>query len=388
MPDPRRTFTNDSLRGGYSPFRNGAYEPPDLPEAEDPFVRPREAPSRFAEERGAGEILAEAQRTLADLDAVPSSAGLDANDLQARAAALSDRQHRPSLRSLTEFVAKPSTPLLVGGMVAPPLAALGTATAAPDILRRLIAPDPDESRTGAAVEGAVFAGAPFAGRALSAVGAGLKGGVRAGKRAAAGVDEFMTGRRATAAAAKTAAERAETQALTTSLRNTGYGPTAIQKVTGVRPSQEVPFASAQQAVDPNQVLRVAREIAEETGVPVETVLKGYGRSGGEGTRQLGPLRSLLSAGETAPRNRLAADVGVRPSLLRAGVNPRDFTNTLGARTTGSGAAGAGPSGLADVAAGNVAPIGTDPQSRLMSQVSALARMLKVKERPFTVDGMF
>lgn len=73
------------------------------------------------------------------------------------------RRNKPTLRSLTEFIRKPVAPLGaaalatgvtgIGAPATPFLAGAADLFAAPDVVRRLVAPDPDESRGWAAGEG-------------------------------------------------------------------------------------------------------------------------------------------------------------------------------------------------------------------------------------------
>jgi hypothetical protein len=238
----------------------------------------------------------------------------------------------------------------------------GPATAAlagPDILRRLIAPEEDESRGGAALEGGLYAAAPFAGRAI---GAGARG-VRRGLGAA---DEFFTGSRA---AAQQATRSGSNYA---AARAAGREP-----AMRMGPRSAETLSTQQTAVDPNQVLRVAREVSEETGVPIEIVLKGYTRSGGVEPGRMDALTRLLRSGERAPAPRAASSATFQ-RMQREGA-------FAGERTTGPFAEG--PGGLSDLAAGRIKPHPLPASQRYPSEVDDLVRGLDEPNLPaFTSEG--
>ena len=68
------------------------------------------------------------------------------------------------------------------------------------------------------------------------------------------------------------------------------------RVLGTPAATEVPFASAQQAVNPNQVLRVAREVADESGEPLGKIIRGRGGKTGYSKPQTEALMKLASSG--------------------------------------------------------------------------------------------
>lgn len=121
-------------------------------------------------------------------------------------------------------------------------------------------------------------------------------------------------------------------------------------------STEIPYASSQKAVDPNQVLSVAREVAAETGVPVETVLKGYNSA-----ERANPLKSLLRGGS---QSRLNRDLGDANSARGA---------WGGDRSTGTFA---GRGGLADVAHETVHPM---PGARTHGEIDSLLNSSGIDE---------
>ena len=74
-------------------------------------------------------------------------------------------------------------------------------------------------------------------------------------------------------------------------------PTGMpSRVLGAPASTEVPFASAQRATDPNQVLRVAREVAGESGEPLNKVIRGKGGKTGYSKPQTEALMKLATSG--------------------------------------------------------------------------------------------
>lgn len=96
--------------------------------------------------------------------------------------------------------------------------------------------------------------------------------------------------------------------------------------------REVPITMAAPTVNPNQVLAVAREVSAETGVPVETVLKGYFKSGGVEAGRKDALLSLFKAGQKDPRRALAAELDDASNLRGKWGGDR----TTGSFTEGSG----------------------------------------------------
>lgn len=226
-------------------------------------------------------LLSEARGTLSHADQMArENSTSNLANLESRLASLSQGP-RPSLSNAAASVTEPfadvghslqlaSVPAAFGGPVpAGMLMTAGTALAAPDILRRLAFPrqaaDPtimasggephqtidvsgpvqDELRTDAALEGALT----FAPNAIGAA------------RKLMAKPPLPT-----------------------------FGPPKL----GL--ARELPYQNTTPAVDPNQVINLAHEIAAETGVPVETVLKGYGRSGGVAREQSNALQRLLGSG--------------------------------------------------------------------------------------------
>jgi hypothetical protein len=164
----------------------------------------------------------------------------------------------------------PAAPIGAAGLAA------GSALALPEDIRQIIAPDEDESRLGGAIETAFdVAGVGPAARALRSA---------AGARAARPTMRVGKGR------------------------------------------AEIPFASRQRATDPNQALAVAREVAEETGQPVEAVLAGSRKSGREAgfTQQsTAALRRLAGSGPRATRARVGQQVGLGARASEE-IDPRLF----------------------------------------------------------------
>lgn len=308
---PRRTFTNADLapRRGISPISGQPYNvPEELVEDITPAV-----PEYQPESPSYEDVMGPARETLRSLAAIPN--GDWANGMEERAAGLSEGR-RPDLRSLTEFVAAPA-PYTAGASMIPGLGpVMGATTAAlsaPDILRRLISPEEDESRGWAAAEGAAYAAAPLL---VKGVGAGVRGAKRAIGGAASSVDDFMTNRvyEATQAAERAPAEAArDTIGMMRKATAGGRSRAQAQQSMGYQGSTEIPYASQQTAVPVNQVVQTAREIAAETGQPIDQVLKGYARSGGLEPGRLEALRKLARGGP-AP----SADIPYHPGFEPAG----------------------------------------------------------------------
>lgn len=123
----------------------------------------------YGPEQSADDILAEAKATYSS----PRSAALSnmargLTDMPERAAALSqDRVRMPTPRQITETIATPA-PYLGGAALATGMTGIGAGAtpvlggaagmfAAPDVLRRMIMPEEDESRGMAAAEGGLYA---------------------------------------------------------------------------------------------------------------------------------------------------------------------------------------------------------------------------------------
>ena len=68
------------------------------------------------------------------------------------------------------------------------------------------------------------------------------------------------------------------------------------RVLGAPASTEIPFASAQRAINPNQVLRTARDVADESGEPLSKVIRGKGGKTGYSKPQTEALMRLASSG--------------------------------------------------------------------------------------------
>lgn len=172
---PTRTYTNaDALRAS----QRSAAGPVPL-ERRGPELPPGGVYQ--PDEVSADQLLAEAYESLGRADELGQQTGSRSlASLPGRAADLSVDRQRPSLRALTESIATPA-PYLAGASLLPGVQPAGAAAAllsAPDIVRRLIAPEEDESRLGGAVEGALYGAAPFlrgAGGRIKAAYRGLKG---------------------------------------------------------------------------------------------------------------------------------------------------------------------------------------------------------------------
>lgn len=309
-----------------------------------------------------GDPLAEAKQSLEEAErfgAETGSAGI--STLPERAAALGE-SNKPSLTGAMQAA---GLPLLLGSSLTGPAAPLalgaGTALAVPELLRQLIAPEEGESRAGAAGMGALYA-LPYAGRAVQ--------GLRA-----------LRGRQTAQKVYQTAREAFESGATKTPRAGTPFegdrtwlwknepqtGTRWGQQPTKFGLGREVPYQVPGGATDPNQVLAIAQQVATETGVDINTVLKGYFRSGGTEPGRKEALTALLRSKRTTPSHSGGGLEDLRQSVRKYTTQKEQLAQDLqdasnlrgpwgGDRTTGSWPIEPGQGGLADAAAGSIPPV--------------------------------
>lgn len=165
-------------------------------------------------------------------------------------AALEGTDAAAGITGMASLVPSPAQPFLAGTSLA---------LAAPGAIKRLVAPDEGESRLGGAIESALIA-APASVRALRGLGGVVRGAeeapviLRGAEAAKHAQESYAPGRRFWADAA------------------------------------ELPYRMVGETPNPNQILEVAREIAAETGQPIETVLKQYAQATGGGLARAGGVR--------------------------------------------------------------------------------------------------
>lgn len=349
-----KVYTNADLapRKRISPISGKPYEIPDELTQDIPIDALMDDP--YADEPSYDEIMGPARATLDRANAL----GREHNtsnlaNLETRLASLSTGP-RPNVRDALTVASLP----VRGAAMLHPVAA---AAAAPAILSDIISPREGESRLGALIE-AAFARLP-GGSTLG--GAALRGLKAGGQAVASGVQrqrDAQATRRAYAQFERSFKGPAGSRVPPQQPRPTPLKPGEERPwrwsenpnaASGTRqqPSKlglgrEVPYRSAQTPLPTDQILRVAREIAEETGEPIEKVLKGYAKSGGVSRAEQDHLRRMLFA-EDLRRQRRA---------YRTAAALREEANTMtgrfgGDRTTGSFIEG--PGGLSDVAAGRI-----------------------------------
>ena len=261
--------------------------------------------STYDEFRAGNDPLAEAQRSLTranQLATETGSADIAAIPVDLNKIVQAHRQERPSLRALTEGIATPA-PWLLGaaipasltGVGGAALGVAGTALAAPDILRRAIYPESDESRLGAIAEGATYTGGPAA--------------VSAGSKA---LKSMLAGRR-TRQAYTGAREAFETGATKAGRPGRPEGPGKL----GL--AREAPPYAGEPVTDLNQALDIARRIAAEEDISVRQVLR---RSSGFSPSIVALLRQLdVSgiAGGAGRHGRLLAKRAAREKAIAEGL---------------------------------------------------------------------
>lgn len=198
--------------------------------------------------------LDEARATLGRADAFSRSIGSDLDtgsslDIPEPAST----PQRGGLRRLTEAIATPSIPLGVGALatgltgigapLAAPLAGLSALSAAPDVLRRLISPEEDESRGGAALEAGLYV-LPAAGPALR----GLRSASTTAKSVMPTLDDVVRGADMYADAGS---------------RSGGLAARSGEKATAALPESWRPF-STPEAMAATKAPKSAISVADET----------------------------------------------------------------------------------------------------------------------------
>jgi hypothetical protein len=297
MPSP--LYTNATVDAAEKKRRFGVtIEPP----AQMPYTAPVDE----------GDPLGEAKASLGraqDLADETDSEGLAG--LEGRAAALTPPvDHRGRIRQITEPLAKMGGAAVLAslpGMTVPPvgtaLATGGTLAEIPDLIRRTVAPEADESMPGALEYGGTALGA------IPALGA-LRGGMRAATGAAAAGSDVLRGDEAVLDALKRATLRGK------------WSQAAVSDAGGV-----------QQATNPNQVLGIARDIAGETGGSLESILKGA-RKYPEAQRTA--IMKLATSGAVYPAEQLANEAAAEAELAKQTPYQRWLADNAGTdRTTGS-----------------------------------------------------
>lgn len=143
-------------------------------------------------------------------------------------------------------------------------------------LRRLINPDADESRVGGAIDTAFG----VTGAAPGLLGKGWQAlkGLRGGEAAAEGASALPE----------------------------AWKPFVRPAEGAERASTEIPYASHQVAQNPNQVLEVARDVVNESGDPLEKVLRGRGGKTGQSKPSVDALMQLANSG---PKPKVVAHTG-------------------------------------------------------------------------------
>lgn len=151
------------------------------------------------------------------------------------------------------------------------------------------------------------------------------------------------------------------------------------EATGPRPwvnqAKEVPYANRMPSQNPNQVLGVARDIVQETGDPLESVLRG-GRKSGTNGASVDALMKLAASGSVEPTARLAREAEQAANLPKQMVRQMNYDSAGGMRTNRyiGGLQKEGPGGLSAVAAGRVDRIPM-PKDALQAEADKiLARM--------------
>lgn len=244
-------------------------------------------------------------------------------NLPTRMASLSQGE-RPSVSRAAASITKPMRDvgqgLLMGALPASipgspvaggALASAGVMLSAPDVLRRLAFPQRAETESAIdpsfedtfgyddpatdEIEGQIPRGVPDTSEDESRWGA-------AGEAALLGAPQIFRGAKAGVGAVRTAATNASNARRVAAARSAMTGGPAMPRPasTTAGPSKfalgrEVPHQSTVPAVDPNRVMRMAQEIADETGVPVEKVLKGYGN---DTPGRQSALGKLVGAGQS------------------------------------------------------------------------------------------
>lgn len=185
------------------------------------------------------ELLRQAYSTLGRASRLSEETGAPGiSTLDERAQALQPVGRRGSLRGLTEAIATPA-PWLGGAALgatvvpgaqpaAPILGALSTLSAAPDVLRRIISPEEDESRGLAAAEGGLYA-------------LGAKPLLRGAKTAA----RYFKPVEIVEEAAEAAGAAAHNRYMARQLDELGHSKSQVQKLTGLGPRTPRSVSTAQ-----------------------------------------------------------------------------------------------------------------------------------------------
>lgn len=267
----------------------------------------------------------------------------------------------PVLRDVTQALQSASVvPLVgagataatgVGAPLSPALFGLSSALAAPDAIRRALVPEDDESRALGAVETAALA-APGVSRFFKGAAAVQPGEANAAQRVGQSINKFMTGHpNATSVrtgmkmaaddaarmeeAASRAGEMASARMQARQMESAGFSPNVVQKTTGLHPNAPRSISSVAAsgsdmpaAVNPNQVISVARDVARSNnggrflsrrniGDAVAAELPSYTRN----PESLAALQKLGRSGFAgqAAREQAARDASAMSSLVSGAV---------------------------------------------------------------------